>query len=231
MSLRAAGGRGRRIAPWAPAFPLRIAKTGDRPGPIVQNGLRSVHLLPIRGASKRTGKPDRKAGAQSHGTTSGPPGYRKERGYPMKGKTKKIVLAVAVIGAIAAGGVAFTAANTVPDSVAGYGPRPCRARPSRTSSTRLYGDGRHDQRRRPDVHGDHAGHHDRLRRRRSASTATPRPTAPSTRPTARPTCTGLTEDTRRRRHASPWRSPAPRSPIRLSAGGRPGIRPAVPLAG
>ena len=38
----------------------------------------------------------------------------------MKGKTKKIVLAVAVIGAIAAGGVAFTAANTVPDSVAGY---------------------------------------------------------------------------------------------------------------
>jgi hypothetical protein len=39
----------------------------------------------------------------------------------MKGKTKKIVLAVAVIAAVAAGGVAFTAANTVPDSVAGYG--------------------------------------------------------------------------------------------------------------
>jgi hypothetical protein len=38
----------------------------------------------------------------------------------MKGKTKKIVLAVAVIGAIAAGGVAFTAANTVPATVAGY---------------------------------------------------------------------------------------------------------------
>jgi hypothetical protein len=38
----------------------------------------------------------------------------------MKGKTKKIVLAVAVIGAIAAGGVAFTEANTVPNSVAGY---------------------------------------------------------------------------------------------------------------
>ena len=53
----------------------------------------------------------------------------------MKGKTKKIVLAVAVIGAIAAGGVAFTAANTVPDSVAGYRPRPSRARPSPTSST------------------------------------------------------------------------------------------------
>jgi hypothetical protein len=38
----------------------------------------------------------------------------------MKGKTKKIVLAVAVIGAVAAGGVAFTDANVVPDSMAGY---------------------------------------------------------------------------------------------------------------
>jgi hypothetical protein len=38
----------------------------------------------------------------------------------MKGKTKKIVLAVAAIGAIAAGGAAFTEANDVPDSVAGY---------------------------------------------------------------------------------------------------------------
>jgi hypothetical protein len=39
----------------------------------------------------------------------------------MKNKTKKIILAVAVIGAVAAGGVAFTAANDVPSSVAGYG--------------------------------------------------------------------------------------------------------------
>jgi hypothetical protein len=38
----------------------------------------------------------------------------------MKSKTKKIVLAVAVIGAVAAGGAAFTEANVVPDSVAGY---------------------------------------------------------------------------------------------------------------
>jgi hypothetical protein len=38
----------------------------------------------------------------------------------MKSKTKKIILAVAVIGAVAAGGVAFTAANTVPATVAGY---------------------------------------------------------------------------------------------------------------
>jgi hypothetical protein len=39
----------------------------------------------------------------------------------MKSKTKKIILAVAAIGAIAAGGAAFTAANVVPDNVAGYG--------------------------------------------------------------------------------------------------------------
>jgi hypothetical protein len=38
----------------------------------------------------------------------------------MKSKTKKIILAVAVIGVVAAGGAAFTAANVVPDSVAGY---------------------------------------------------------------------------------------------------------------
>ena len=38
----------------------------------------------------------------------------------MQRKTKKIVLALVVIGVVAAGGAAFTAANTVPDSVAGY---------------------------------------------------------------------------------------------------------------
>ena len=48
----------------------------------------------------------------------------------MKRKTKKIVLAVAVIGVVAAGGAAFTAANTVPDSALGYGhDRPSRAPP------------------------------------------------------------------------------------------------------
>jgi hypothetical protein len=39
----------------------------------------------------------------------------------MQRKTKKIILALVVIGAVAAGGAAFTAANTVPTSVAGYG--------------------------------------------------------------------------------------------------------------
>jgi hypothetical protein len=39
----------------------------------------------------------------------------------MQRKTKKIVLALVVIGVVAAGGAAFTAANTVPSSVAGYG--------------------------------------------------------------------------------------------------------------
>ena len=38
----------------------------------------------------------------------------------MKSKTKKIILAVAAIGVLAAGGAAFTEANVVPDSVAGY---------------------------------------------------------------------------------------------------------------
>ena len=39
----------------------------------------------------------------------------------MQRKTKKIVLALVVIGVVAAGGAAFTAANTVPTHVAGYG--------------------------------------------------------------------------------------------------------------
>jgi hypothetical protein len=39
----------------------------------------------------------------------------------MKRKTKKIVLALVVIGVVAAGGAAFTAANTVPTHAVGYG--------------------------------------------------------------------------------------------------------------
>jgi hypothetical protein len=39
----------------------------------------------------------------------------------MRFKTTRIVAAIAVIGAVAAGGAAFTASNTVPNSVAGYG--------------------------------------------------------------------------------------------------------------
>jgi hypothetical protein len=40
----------------------------------------------------------------------------------MQRKTKKIIAAVAVIGALAAGGAAFTASNTLPGTdVAGYG--------------------------------------------------------------------------------------------------------------
>jgi hypothetical protein len=39
----------------------------------------------------------------------------------MRLKTKKIIAAVAVIGAVAVGGAAYTAANIVPDTVAGYG--------------------------------------------------------------------------------------------------------------
>jgi hypothetical protein len=39
----------------------------------------------------------------------------------MQRKTKRIIGAIAVIAAIAAGGAAFTASNTVPNTVAGYG--------------------------------------------------------------------------------------------------------------
>jgi hypothetical protein len=39
----------------------------------------------------------------------------------MKRKTKKIVLALVVIGVVAAGGAAFTAANTLPTHAVGYG--------------------------------------------------------------------------------------------------------------
>jgi hypothetical protein len=39
----------------------------------------------------------------------------------MQRKTRRIILAVALIGALAAGGAAFTAGNTIPNTVAGYG--------------------------------------------------------------------------------------------------------------
>jgi hypothetical protein len=39
----------------------------------------------------------------------------------MQRRTKRIIGAIVVIAAIAAGGAAFTASNTVPNTVAGYG--------------------------------------------------------------------------------------------------------------
>lgn len=39
----------------------------------------------------------------------------------MRRRTSRIIAAAAVIAAVAAGGAAFTASNTIPDSVAGYG--------------------------------------------------------------------------------------------------------------
>jgi hypothetical protein len=39
----------------------------------------------------------------------------------MRRNTKKMIAGLAVIGALAGGGTAFTASNTVPASVAGYG--------------------------------------------------------------------------------------------------------------
>src|SRR4051812_8424892 len=59
---------------------------------------------------------------RANANASGPPGWgaiSKER-PPMRRKSTKIVVAIAAIAAIVAGGAAFTASNTVPASIAGY---------------------------------------------------------------------------------------------------------------
>ena len=42
-------------------------------------------------------------------------------GKPMKRKPLSIIAGLAVVGASAAGGAAFTASNTIPNTVMGYG--------------------------------------------------------------------------------------------------------------
>ena len=59
----------------------------------------------------------------------------------MQRKTKRIIAAVVLIGALAAGGAAFTAANTIPDSVAGYGTSHITGATAKTLSYSLSGDG------------------------------------------------------------------------------------------
>jgi len=59
----------------------------------------------------------------------------------MQRKTKRIIAAVFLIGALAAGGAAFTAANTIPDSVAGYGTSNITGATAKTLSYTLNGDG------------------------------------------------------------------------------------------
>ena len=66
----------------------------------------------------------------------------------MKRKTKKIVLALVVIGVVAAGGAAFTAANTVPDSAVGYGHDRRHRRGASDIDHTLSADGTHDRQRR-----------------------------------------------------------------------------------
>jgi hypothetical protein len=61
----------------------------------------------------------------------------------MKSKTKKIILAVAVIGVVAAGGVAFTAANSVENSIAGYGTSTVTGAVADDVAHTLSGDGTH----------------------------------------------------------------------------------------
>lgn len=43
------------------------------------------------------------------------------KGNPMRNKPRSIVAGLVVIGALAAGGAAFTAANVIPDTVMGFG--------------------------------------------------------------------------------------------------------------
>ena len=151
----------------------------------------------------------------------------------MKGKTKKIVLAVAVIGAIAAGGVAFTAANTVPDSVAGYGTNDVSGATVTTSTTpcRRW----HDTSQRPILRSLTGDHNLDTSRPASAPTdldhATPTAHVDRRRPQDS-TCSGLTgtsTDADATAHRGGHRHPA--KSHQLSAGGRPGTCPAVPLAG
>jgi hypothetical protein len=61
----------------------------------------------------------------------------------MKRKTKKIVLALVVIGVVAAGGAAFTAANTVPSHAVGYGSAVVTGAVANNISHTLSADGTH----------------------------------------------------------------------------------------
>src|SRR3954451_22787270 len=62
----------------------------------------------------------RKAETQSHGTTR-VSRATDQKDIPLMSKTKRIAGAFVAVAALAASGAAFTASNTVPDTVAGYG--------------------------------------------------------------------------------------------------------------
>jgi hypothetical protein len=59
----------------------------------------------------------------------------------MKRNKKRLVAAVAVIGALAAGGAAYTASNTIPDSTAGYGTSNITGATAQDMSYKLSADG------------------------------------------------------------------------------------------
>jgi hypothetical protein len=61
----------------------------------------------------------------------------------MQRKTKKIVLALVVIGVVAAGGAAFTAANTFPSHAVGYGSAVITGAVANNISHTLSADGTH----------------------------------------------------------------------------------------
>jgi hypothetical protein len=99
-------------------------------GPVATSASRNAQIR-VAASEKRKdsqegcltkGHARREAGSQSHGTHPGRPDYRNHKESGMK-KLGKALGAVAIAGAIAAGGSAFTAANTLPraTSVHGYG--------------------------------------------------------------------------------------------------------------
>ena len=121
-ALRASGPFEAARARWATSctpFPLHSG-TKSAVVPPSREVSRERSVPPTRVANSRTGKLAQGEGAKPR-DPPGRPGYRKEREFSMQRKTKKIVLALVVIGVVAAGGAAFTAANTVPTHAVGYG--------------------------------------------------------------------------------------------------------------
>jgi hypothetical protein len=64
-------------------------------------------------------------------------------GKPMKRKPLSIIAGLAVVGAIAAGGAAFTASNTIPDTVMGFGTSNITGAAANSLTYQRTGDGTH----------------------------------------------------------------------------------------
>jgi hypothetical protein len=76
----------------------------------------------------------------------------------MQRKTKKLILALVVIGVVAAGGAAFTAANTVPTHAVGYGQAVVTGATANVIDHTLSADGMHIQQTVMTLTGNLADH-------------------------------------------------------------------------